>query len=245
MSDIKLGIQSWCFRHFKDNEVMLPMLKATGVDAVELCGVHADFKTAEGRKKAVDVYKKFNVKIMSTGVNGFTGNEAVDSMNFEFLKASGAKHMSVDFAPDNLDRDIKIAEKLAEKYDVTLGIHNHGGAHWLGNSQVLRWVFGKCSKRIGLSFDTAWALDSGENVLKMVQEFKDRLYLIHLKDFTYDKNRKPEDVVMGTGCMDLKAMKKTLDDIGFKGIYIIEYEGDVEAPVPALTKCVKNIKAAL
>jgi len=245
MSDQILGIQSWCFRKFKDNNTMLPMLKKCGVEAIELCGVHADFSKPETFAPVVDTFKKHGVKIVSTGVNGIKGDEAQDRNNFEFLKASGAKHMSMVFSPDNLEKEIKVAEKLAEEYDVTLGIHNHGGAHWLGNAETLRWVFKKCSKRIGLSLDTAWALDAGEDPLKMMEEFKERLFLVHMKDFTFDTARKPKDVVVGTGNINLAAMKKTLLTAGFKGVYIIEYEGEPEDPVKPLTACVESIKKVL
>ncbi|OGF52248.1 MAG: hypothetical protein A2044_07700 [Candidatus Firestonebacteria bacterium GWA2_43_8] len=240
-----LGVQSWCFRNFKDNNVMLPMLKETGISSTELCVVHADFKNVSMHKPVLELYKKLGVNIVSTGVNVISAVEAEARPNFEFLKAGGVKHMSVDFKLDNLDVQLKVAEKLSEEYNVTLGIHNHGGRHWLGNMQALKWVFGKCSKRIGLSLDTAWAMHSQENVTKMIEEFKDRLYLLHLKDFTFDRTAKPEDVIFGTGAIDLKALKKVLEDTGFKGSYIIEYEGQPENPVPVLIQCVKNIKEAL
>ncbi len=86
---------------------------------------------------------------------------------------------------------------------------------------------------------------AGENVLKVLEEFKDRIYLLHLKDFNFDKAGRKEDVVTGTGNLDLKALSKTLKETGFKGPYIIEYEGQPEDPVPALRQCVKNSKEAL
>lgn len=221
------------------------MLKECGVGAIELCGVHAVFKDASTHKGVIDTYKKHGVSIASIGVENMSRDAAELKIIFEFVKASGVKHMSADFQPDNLDACLKQAEKYAEEYGVTLGIHNHGGHHWLGNTQTLRWFFKKCSKRIGLSLDTGWMLDAGEDVAKVIEEFKDRMYLIHLKDFTFDKKRRKEDVVTGTGNLDLKVLRKTLDGIGFKGSYIIEFEGEPDNPVPALKNCVKNIKEAL
>ena len=163
-----LGVQSWCFRNFPDINVMLPMLKETGVSAVELCNKHVDFKNPAAFKTAVEAVKKHGVQIASIGVNPVSALEAEARLYFEFLKTGGIKHMSIDFKPDNLDEQIKNAEKLSEEYNVTLGIHNHGGRHWLGNTQALKWVFSKCSKRIGLSLDTAWAMHSQENAAKMI-----------------------------------------------------------------------------
>ena len=52
-------------------------------------------------------------------------------------------------------------------------------------------------------------------------------------------------MIFGTGGIDLKALKAALEEIDFKGAYIIEYEGQPENPVPVLIQCVKNIKEAL
>ena len=52
------------------------------------------------------------------------------------------------------------------------------------------------------------------------------------------------DVVIGTGILDLPALVTALGEVGFSGVPIIEYEGDVTNPVPALTECVREIAAA-
>ena len=67
---------------------------------------------------------------------------------------------------------------------------------------------------------------------------------MHLKDFVYTRDREPVDVVIGTGILDLPALVTALGEAGFNGVPIIEYEGDVNNPVPALTDCVKEIAAA-
>ncbi len=221
------------------------MLKEAGADVVELCGAHAAFTDAAAHAAVLATCKEHKISIPSIGVENMSRSAAELKIIFDFLKAGGIRHMSVDFQPENLEAGILQAEKLSEEYGVTLGVHNHGGTHWLGNSQALRWFFKKCSKRIGLSLDTGWALAAGENVLKVLEEFKDRIYLLHLKDFNFDKAGRKEDVVTGTGNLDLKALSKTLKETGFKGPYIIEYEGQPEDPVPALRQCVKNSKEAL
>jgi sugar phosphate isomerase/epimerase len=103
-------------------------------------------------------------------------------------------------------------------------------------------VFAQASPRIGLSLDTAWALDAGEDPVKMIEEFGPRLALVHLKDFVFDRARKPEDVVVGTGNLPLPNVAAALAKAGFDGELVIEYEGDVANPVPALTACVQAIR---
>jgi sugar phosphate isomerase/epimerase len=105
----------------------------------------------------------------------------------------------------------------------------------------LRWVFGKTSERIGLNLDTAWALDSRENPLEMVGEFGSRLHLVHIKDFVFKPDRTPKDVVVGSGNMDLRALDAALVAVEFAGEAILEYGGDVDAPVAALRACVAAV----
>ena len=164
---------------------------------------------------------------------------------FECAKAAGLARMSVDFPLEGVDEALAIAEELSESHGILLGIHNHGGRHWLGSATALRWVFGRTSARIGLSLDTAWALDSREDPIKLVEEFGDRLHIVHVKDFVYKPDRTPEDVVVGTGNISLAALDAALTAAGFDGEAILEYEGDVDNPVPALRECVRAVGAQM
>ena len=241
----ELGVQSWCYRHFKTNPEVIARIHETGVSAIELCGVHADFKDARKFDEIIALYRNENIRIVSIGVQQITGNAAVEEKYFAFVKRAGAKFMSVDFPIECVPQAWRMAEKLAEKYDLKLCIHNHGGGHWLGNRQTLKDVFSKTSPRIGLCLDTAWAIDSSEDPVRMIETFKDRLYGIHIKDFAYGPRRQRTDVVAGTGCLDLKNALNALKLSPFDGYVVLEYEGDVENPVPALKKCAAAVRAAL
>ena len=153
--------------------------------------------------------------------------------------------MSVSFGIEDALKKATLGETLAQEFDIKLGIHNHGGRHWLGNAEALRWIFANTGSRMGLCLDTAWALDAGEDVTKLITTFKDRLHLLHLKDFTFDPARKHKDVVVGSGNINLESLKATLEQVGFQGLAIIEYEGDPANPVPALKNCVKAITSKI
>ena len=36
--ELNLGVQSYCFRNFKDNKKVAEMVKELGLDKIELCG---------------------------------------------------------------------------------------------------------------------------------------------------------------------------------------------------------------
>lgn len=239
-----LGIQSYCYRGFKDNAKVAELLKQAGVNVLELCAVHVDFNDENRCADVLKIYQNAGVRIAAIGVERFANQEAAERKRFEFAKRAGAKVISADFDLDTVPHCYRTAEKLADEYDINVAIHNHGGQHWLGCARMLRHVFQNTSTRIGLCLDTAWALDSRENPVAMAEQFGKRLYGVHIKDFVFDRARKPSDVVVGEGNLDLAKLMATLKKVNFNGSLIIEYEGDVNDPVPALKKCVAAVKAA-
>jgi inosose dehydratase len=239
----QLAVQSYCFRHLKIQEELRDAVLETGFDKIELCGVHVNFNEVQTFDKVIDFYKKSSIQIVSIGVNTIR-NEPADENYFIFAKKCGLEAMSVSFLPALDTLAFRAAEKLAEKYDVRLGIHNHGGYHWLGSLKMLQNVFQNTNERIGLWLDTAWALQAGEKPLKMVEEFKGRLYGVHLKDFIFDRAAKWTDVVIGKGNLDLPAVVRLLDENNFQGPCIVEYEGPPETVISSLKDCVKAFEQA-
>lgn len=239
------GVQSYCFRKTKDNAGTAKLVKECGLDTIEICKVQIDFEDSSAHKPAIDAYRSAGVNIASIGVNAISGDETSARSLFEFAKAAGLQAMTVDFKIDSVPECFSLADRLAEEYGVALGIHNHGGRHWLGSAQALEWVFAQTSSRIGFTLDTAWALDSGEDPVELVRRFGERLRIIHIKDFLFDEARSPRDVIVGSGNLDLPALDQALSDVGFTGPAILEYEGDVDDPVPALKKCIEAVNASM
>ncbi len=237
-----LAIQSFCFRGFKDNAEVAAMIKRCGGDGVELCRIHADFADRASHESVIDTYRNAGIEIPSIGVLQFGKGSDTERACLDFAKTAGCRTVSVNFQPGLSLDAFCAAEALAEEYDIRLAIHNHGGHHWLGNRQMLRAVFAETSPRIGLMLDTAWALDAHEDPVAMADEFGERLYGVHLKDFVFDRSGKQEDVVVGAGNLKLPQLMHTLRQHSFDGNLILEYEGDVDDPAPALSECVNVIR---
>lgn len=237
--DQELGVQSYCFRGVKANQEVIDWVKQCGLSTIELCGIHLDFKDDGKCDEALDLYRKNGVRIVSIGVQQINQDVAAAEKYFAFVKRAGGKVVVVDFALNSVPQSYRTAEKLADQYGLRVAIHNHGGRHWLGSSAMLRHVFANTGKQVGLCMDTAWMLDSGEDPVKLAEEFGERLYGVHIKDFVFDKARKPHDVVIGSGNLDLPKFIAVLKKSGFSGSLILEYEGDINNPVPALKQCVE------
>jgi inosose dehydratase len=239
-----LGVQSWCFREFKERSRLIAKVKECGLAHVELCGVHADFSDEPSFDRVIGELRDAGIAIVSIGVQHFAGDEARERKYFEFAKRCGAGVISADFSPDPTLAGFRSAERLASAYGIRLAIHNHGGRHWLGNASVLAAVFAATSPSIGLCLDTAWALDAGEDPVAMARTFAQRLYGVHVKDFTFDRARRPHDVVVGAGNLDLPKLLAAIDAAPGLASCVIEYEEDPQDPAPAITQCVAAIRSA-
>ena len=75
-----------------------------------------------------------------------------------------------------------------------------------------------------------------------MDQFGDRLYAIHMKDFVFDRNGTFEDVVVGEGSLDLPALLAAFKKLPFDGSACVEYEG--EDAVEASARCVEAVRTA-
>lgn len=242
--DQDLGVQSYCFRHFKDNAQVAQMVKQIGLSAIEICAVHADFNDVAAWKDVVKIYSDAGIKILSIGVQTFSG-DAKEREWFECAAAAGAKHISAHFRVDSFTTAVPKVQGWCDEFGIRVGIHCHGGYMFGGQPDVMRHLLSLGQPQIGVNIDTAWCMQIGPrqgDPVKWAQDFAGKVYGVHYKDFTFDKNAMWHDVVVGTGNLDLPAFTKALDDGGFDGMAVIEYEADVENPVPALTKCVQTMR---
>jgi sugar phosphate isomerase/epimerase len=242
----QLAVQSYCYRNFKPIDALIGQIKALGLSRTELCAVHIDFANEALFESTIAQFKAANIQIASIGVQYFKGDPAVEEKWFKFAKAAGCKMISASFFIDGTPNSIRMVEKFADKYDLLVGIHNHGGYDWLGNGTILEHTFKNSSERIGLCIDTAWCLQARQDPVKWADQFKNRLFGAHIKDFVFHKDGKPEDVIVGTGNLKLKEFLNLLTNSP-KGATAItlEYEGDVDNPNPKLKECVQKIKEAV
>jgi len=239
------GVQSYCFRTTKDNATLAGQVKDLGLDKVELCAVHADFADPKAFEGVVKTYTDAGVKIVSLGVQTFTG-AAEERAWFDCAAAAGAKHISAHFKVDSFKDAVPKTAAMCEEYGIRLAIHCHGGYMFGGSPDVLKHLLELGGPTIGVCIDTAWCMQIGPRQGKPVEwaaeTFKGRVYGVHYKDFVFDRNAQWNDVIVGTGNLDLPAFVSALDSTDFDGYAVIEYEADPDNPLPALTKCVEKMR---
>jgi sugar phosphate isomerase/epimerase len=246
-SPIDFGVQSYCFRAFKDNPDVAAMVRSIDLNKIELCAVHADFSDPVAFADVVEVYRSAGVEIVSLGVQTFTGDDSERAW-FECAAAAGAKHISAHLRVDTFQAAIPKVRRWSREFGIRVGLHCHGGYMFGGSPDVIKHLIALGGPEIGLCIDTAWAMQIGPhcgNPVEWVKQFAGSLYGIHFKDFVFEPNAAWKDVVVGTGNLDLPAFAQALVEANFNGMAVIEYEADVDDPVPALKRCVESMRKSL
>ncbi len=243
-ADFPLGIQSYCFRTYKTLDELIGALKAVGLDYVELWPGHQDPAADEAvLRETLRTLQANGITMNAFGQVVFKDDEPAARAALGFCRMAGVKAITANVVDD--PKAIALAERLAEEYDVDLAIHNHGRKHRWGRTDQLDELFARTSRRFGLCLDAAWMIDAGDDPVAAVDHYADRLMGVHLKDFTFDADGKPVDVIVGEGNLDLPAFLGRLKAIGFEGYMSLEYEGQADAPLPNVITCLEAIRAAM
>ena len=236
-----IGVKSYSFRTITDNIECAKTIRSCESTVVDLSAAHINYDEPETWDKVIADYADNGVSIDGIGVVSAQLDEAWNRRFFEFGKKAGIGLIGLTFAPDNWEEIVKMIDKLSEEYGILTAIHNHGGYNWLGNSTALRYVFGKCSKRIGLCLDTAWCIHTErENPVKFMELFGDRMYGIHFKDFVWERNGKHVDSIVGEGSLDLAGTLEKFKEMEFIKSACVEYEGAETAE--CTRKSIANIR---
>jgi len=244
MKPTDFGVQSFCFRHFKDNTRVAKMVREIGLDKIEVCGVHADLNDPEAFKEVNKIYQNEGVSIISIGVQTFQGNASEEKW-FETAAVAGAKTITCHLKVDSYTRAIPAMRAWSRQYGIQLALHTHGGYMFGGSPDVCQHLIALGGPELGLCIDTAWVMQIGPRrgqPIQWAKDFAGKIYAVHYKDFLFDKSGMWEDVVVGEGNLPLADFVKELENGGFDGMAVIEYEADVENPVPALKRCVERMR---
>lgn len=242
MGNLDLGIQSFCFRKFTTIPDLAEALQQAGLSCVEMWPKHLPWDAEPAQvDAALALFEARDVRINGYGTVRFGNNEDTARAVFDLATRIGLKALTVDLAPD----EFPLLDRLAQEYGIRLALHNHGRKHRWGSVEQMDWAMAHSSPQVGVCLDTAWWLDAGGDPVEAVERYGRRLYGVHLKDFVFDAAGNHEDVIIGTGNLDLPALLLRLKAVGFDGYLSIEYEGDVDDPLPAVQECVRVIQAAI
>jgi inosose dehydratase len=158
----------------------------------------------------------------------------------DFVRLLGVKAFATDIDPGGME----VAVRLAREYGVLLAVHNHGRRHRYGPAWALEELLASTPPEVGVCLDTAWLIDSGSDPVAFYAKHAARIYGVHVKDFVFDRTGKHADTIVGEGNLKLKDFLAALKQTNYAGFFTLEYEGDVNDPVPATRRCVEAIRRA-
>lgn len=237
--DVRLGLQSYSLREFKFDDVLAKM-KELGIHFVEFTPGHfpqgmkpEELAAAQAKLAAAQI------KVNAYGVCGIGKDEVGARKLLEFAAKTGIEMVSVDPAPDAFDA----IDKVLADYPVNIGIHNHGpGSRWTTADGMLKALEGHHA-RFGVCLDTGHLARSGDDPIEATRKLgaAKRLHGFHFKDINAQKN----DVVVGTGTIDLVAIFTALKEVKFTGPFALEYEMDAKDPMAGIAKSFAAMREAL
>ena len=228
--DIKLAVQAYTFRDRTFAETV-ETAKRLGLKNIEMYGGQklggdmkgtTDFKTIT--PESIKDLKKFiddaGVKVVSYGVTNAADEKQWAQLN-TLADAIGIKTIQLEISKDRAKFDL--AEKMAEKYDLIIAIHNHRQP--IGKPQgILEQLEGR-GPRIGAGCDIGHWMRAGVTPLDGVKLLKGKFVTMHLVDVEKIVTKgRSRDVPYGTGAGNLKAVMDELKAQGFKGYVTLEYE---------------------
>jgi len=229
-----VGIQSYSLRGFPVDKA-IEIAGKLGAGHLEYYGGH--LSTGSNEAKIADIKGKmdpYGMTILGHGVNRFGKNHEANEAIFKFAKRAGIKNISADPSPDSFES----LNKLVEKYDVRIAIHNHGPSHRYNTALDVLNAVKDHDPRIGACADLGHFIRSGENPVDVIRLLKGRLFGIHLKDFAEQKER-TKGVILGEGHLDVVGVFRALKQVGFPqdGCLSLEYEENPKDPVDDIRQC--------
>lgn len=238
---LKMGIQSYTLREDSFDKMLDAMKDELHLHYVELFGQHL---TGISPRQALEKLKTADVNAISYGVVGFSKDHEANRKVFEMAKAMGYTNLSCDPTPDAFDS----LDKLTDEYNITAAIHDHGPGHRWGKIDVIHEAIKDHNKKIGLCCDTGHFIRAGEDPMRALEVFKDRLYAVHLKDFKKE-GKDWEDVPAGDANLKVDQVVDYLLHNKFTGGLFIEFEGqkpgDHEYPVRASQTSAARVRDAV
>nr|WP_240469737.1 sugar phosphate isomerase/epimerase [Cyclobacterium sp. SYSU L10401] len=230
------GMVSYTYRDSfsKDVAATLDTLQAMGIKDMEFSNLFG--KTAAELRQLLDERDMF---CSSFGV-GYPDLVNKTQEVAENTKTLGAKFVRVAWIPHEAPFGLSDAEKaiadfnkagkiLKEEHDLTFCYHNHGYEFYPHeNGTLFDYMMEQTDPEyVSYEIDILWTFFPGADPAALINKYPDRFKLMHLKDLKkgVEGNMsggtpKENDVVLGTGQLDLPAILKAAKEAGIEHFYI-------------------------
>ena len=230
--DFKLGVASYTFRKMSLEDT-IKALQRLNLHYISIKDFHLSLNssTAE-RQAAVQKLKAAGITPLSCGNITMQNDEKNIRQAFDYAKDCGLPTIVCSPHPDSMP----ILDRMVKEYDIKLAIHNHGpeDKRFPSPYDVVKAVQ-KFDSRIGLCIDVGHTARAGVNPAEAIVKCKERLYDLHLKDINTTAPN-GTTIEAGRGVLDLPAIMRSLQKIGYTRLVAIEYEGQENDPLPSVAE---------
>ena len=238
---LKVGIATYTFSKLP-LDATIAGVRRVGVKYVSVKESHLPLKsTAEERKAVVQKFRDAGITPLSCGVVNMTDDEAQIRNAFEYARDCGLP--AIVCKPTRAS--LPLLDRLVQEFDIRLAIHNHGPEDKVWPSPFDVWeAIQSFDKRIGLCIDVGHTARCGVDPADAIRKCAARLYDLHLKDISA-KEGKSRPVEVGRGVLDVRKMLEALIAIRFPYHAGLEYEKDMNDPLPGVAESVGYIHGVL
>lgn len=253
------GIVSYTYRNqfAKDVPGTLDMIKGQGVTDIEFSSLFK--QTPEDLRKMCDAR---GIKCSSYGVSYEDLVNKTDEVG-KTARTLGATYVRVASIPhkgaftlDNAKQTVadfnKYGKLLKNNYGLTFIYHNHGFEFQPYQDGTLYDYLLKNTdpKYVSMELDILWAFLPGQDPAQLLAKYGDRYKALHMKDLKKGVERgslsggtpKDNDVILGTGQIDIPAVIKAARKAGVKHYYIEDESSSSVTQVPESIKYLNSLK---
>jgi sugar phosphate isomerase/epimerase len=238
----RLGVATYSLRGFVRPKA-IEMLKALEVDSVSLKEFHSKIKgdPADWLQARKDL-EAAGIRVHSVGnITMQTDTDEEIDLNFKYAQAFGVE--GIVMAPNH--QTLPRIEKFVKKYNIKAFIHNHGpeDKHFPSPKSVTDAVK-NMDDRMGCCVDVGHTVRTGTDILDAIKGTGKRLLDFHMKDLTDFTNARSQ-VAVGDGKMPVPAIFKLLRQMKFTGNVNLEYEINLNDPLPGMIKSFAYMRGVL
>lgn len=236
-----LGVAGYSFVHFSLEESLV-MMKRMGIEHLCIKDFHLPLDSSEADIAA------FHQKLGEYGVKGYAVGpiymtKSRDEIDNAFVYAKRVGVDTVVGIPNKEDLPY-IAEKAAQ-YNIKYAIHNHGPEDKLyPNATVIYDLVKNLDARMGMCFDMGHNMRDGEDPIRDLERYTDRIFDIHLKNVT-SATAEGTTCELSRGVIDIPAFVRMLRKVGYAGKCSLEYEKDMRDPLAGLAESTGYFRGVL
>jgi len=238
---LKVGIATYTFSKLP-LEAAIQAIRRVGVGYASIKDAHLSLKSnAEQRRAVAAKFKAAGITPLSCGVITLSDDEAEIRNAFEYARDAGLP--TIVGKPTR--KSLPVLDRMVKEFDIKFAIHNHGPEDKVWPSPYDAWeAIQPFDPRIGVCIDVGHTARAGVDPSEAIRKCSARLHDLHIKDIEAPSGRS-RPVEVGRGILDVPGMLRALLEIKYAHHVGLEFEKDLNDPVPGSAESIGNIRGTL